>query len=270
MIKTGYFQSNGSKLYYSMACPENDANNAGILFVHAADGNRLGPHRMYVEFANEFNRLGFSTFRFDLSGHGDSFGDISNGNIEKDLADVKNAILFFIKTAKVEKVILFGISRGAYLCCNAAAKYKLPLSGLMLLSLPVSSGKTALKKINHILEDYIKRAFDPHNIRRLFTCRINFLQILKTIVKPILFGRIFPKMQTDTFTSRCHTIMIYGRCDPISESSSQYYSLIFEKNNVPCEIYNIENANHSFFHYQWKQQILDLCRSWLGKTQINE
>ena len=247
--------------------PENSASKMGILFVHAADGNRLGPHRMYVEFADEFNRLGFSTFRFDLSGHGDSFGDTSNGDTEKDLADLKNAISFFVKMAPVENVIFFGISRGAYLCFNSAAKFQLPLSGLILLSLPVSSGKTALKKVNHALTDYIKKAFYPYNIRRLLTCRINFLQVLKTIVKPILSGRRFRQIQSGKLISRCNAILIYGQCDPICENSSRYYSQLLDKNRIPNELHIIENANHSFFHYQWKQQILDLCTAWLKKAK---
>lgn len=270
MIKTGYFQSKGNKLYYNMACPKNNANNTGILFVHAADGNRLGPHRMYVEFANEFNNLGFPTFRFDLLGHGDSFGDNINNDVEKDLADLKNAISFFIKTAPIEKIILLGISRGAYLCFSSAAKYKLPLSGLILLSIPVSNKKTVSGTMQQTLTDYLKKAASYRSFRRLLEGKINFSGVSETIIKASQFKKRFPQVQSGKFISRCHAMMIYGQCDHVGECSSQYYSLLFEKNNIPYEVYNIENANHSFFHYQWKQQILDLCLRWLRKTQNNE
>ena len=80
MTETGYFNSGGNELFYSCTIPAGKNETTGIVFVHAADGNRLGPHRMFVEFARHFNSLGYPTFRFDLSGCGDSTGAVSEDN----------------------------------------------------------------------------------------------------------------------------------------------------------------------------------------------
>ncbi|MHC4396872.1 MAG: hypothetical protein ACYS1A_14580 [Planctomycetota bacterium] len=56
---------------------------------------------------------------------------------------------------------------------------------------------------------------------------------------------------------------IYGSKDPIAADSALYYSRICEKYKIPYRVAEIKNANHSFFHYRWKEQIMEMTKEWL-------
>ena len=138
MIEARRFISGKNELSYSLSRPEDSARKPGVLFVHAAGGNRLGPHRMFVELSERFNGLGYSTFRFDFTGCGDSSGVESKDDIDAEAFDLENAVRYFVNAGQLEKVILLGISRGARVCFNAMACESLALAGMILLSTPVT------------------------------------------------------------------------------------------------------------------------------------
>ena len=58
MIEAGYFKGISNDLFYVCSLPDRNAKRTGVLFVHAAGGNRLGPHRMFVELAQKLNKSG--------------------------------------------------------------------------------------------------------------------------------------------------------------------------------------------------------------------
>ena len=119
-----------------------------------------------------------------------------------------------------KKVILFGISRGAWICFSTMAQQNLPIAGAVLLSTPVSNGKAAIKSFSNRTKEYLCKLRDPK-------------------------------------------LLIYGRNDPMQKESISYYVSRCKENRVPCNCHIIDNANHSFFHYKWKEQIFDITRNWL-------
>ena len=96
MTETVYFGSKDNKLSYVCTVPERPTANAGVIFVHAADGNRLGPHRMFVELAERLSGLGIISLRFDMRGCGDSEGKAARNDINPDIEDLLCAIEFFV------------------------------------------------------------------------------------------------------------------------------------------------------------------------------
>ncbi len=269
MTETGYFKSNGNQLSYACSIPSGTHRKAGVMFVHAANGNRLGPHRMFVEFANSFNALGLPILRFDLSGCGDSSGSASQTDVSADVFDTIEAIYFFISRAKLEKVFLFGISRGARICYDAMAKQSLPLGGIILLSTPVSSNRAAVNSLRLRLTEYFCKLRDPVHLRKLLTGRANIRQISKTLSTAAGLRNRYRQTETNTFATKCPVLLFYGGLDPNAKESSRYYIDKYKRNNLPYNCHFIENANHSFFHYKWKEQIFDLTNQWL-ETTLNQ
>ena len=53
MNRIDFFDSGPNRLSCVCTVPDSREIKAGLIFVHAADGNRLGPHRMFVELAEE-------------------------------------------------------------------------------------------------------------------------------------------------------------------------------------------------------------------------
>ena len=265
MVETGYFRSGDNELSYSRTIPRGQAKKVGVVFIHASDGNRLGPHRMFVEFANSFDSLGYPTLRFDLSGCGDSTGSVSRADTAADVSDVVEAVGFFTARAKLKGVILLGISRGSRVCYTAMAEHLLPLSGMILLSTPVSSSRAALKSFGVRLREYVCKLRDPRRLRKLLSGRANLPQIWQTLMNALRLRRRYTQVHEKAFASRCPVLFVYGRGDSLAEESSRYYARKCRENKLPYDCHFVADANHSFFHYRWKEEILGVSRLWLER-----
>jgi len=261
--EVGYFRSGENELYYSADIPSETSGGAGIVFVHAADGNRLGPHRMFVELARKFNGLGYATLRFDLSGCGDSSGSTSNGGVEAEVFDVVSAVKFLKAGAELDEVILFGISRGARLCYRAMAEHELPLEGVILLSAPVPGGKAGLSSFAGQLKQYLYKLKEPSYARKLISGRANIGGVHRTLMTALRLGGRYKPIEGVAFATIAPILFIYASHDPIAEASSLYYKGACERSQVRFDCRFIDGANHSFFHYKWKEQIFDLSTQWL-------
>lgn len=92
------------------------AGNADLAFLMFNAGviSRQGPHRMNVKLARALAQSGHTSFRFDLSGHGDS----RNVGIEGDLQaqavrDLRSAMDHLAQNFGVRRFALIGICSGA-------------------------------------------------------------------------------------------------------------------------------------------------------------
>ena len=264
MIKQGFFKNGDNELFYVCNILEMHRKNTGVIFVHAADGNRLGPHRMFVEMEAMLNTLGFTTMRFDLSGCGDSSGTVSRNDVTPDVADVAAAIDFFMSLTQIKSVCLFAISRGARVCFSLIAKHKLPVGAAILLSTPVSSTKTAVHSLSARLHEYLCKLKNPQNLWKVLAGRANLTQIGRTLLTAIHLRHRYGQLGEGKFASRCPILFIYGENDPITAESAKYCTRICDENALPYECHIIKGANHSYFHYLWKQQIFEISQQWLS------
>lgn len=89
-------------------------SGAGLLFVHGYASSR----RRYTLRANDVSeRLGHTGLTVDLSGHGDSPGDLRQCTRQDHLRDVVAAYDALAATEDVERIGVCAASYGAYLCC---------------------------------------------------------------------------------------------------------------------------------------------------------
>jgi hypothetical protein len=81
--------------------------NAGLL-------HRVGPYRLYVDLARKMASIGFLTFRFDLSGKGDSVSRRDNMcERDRSIQDVKDAMDYLVRKRDCERFVLLGLCSGA-------------------------------------------------------------------------------------------------------------------------------------------------------------
>ena len=262
MNQINFFNSSSNKLSSVCTVPDSQIIKAGLIFVHAADGNRLGPHRMFVELAEKLKCCGMASLRFDMRGCGDSSGEPAENDINPDIEDLQNAIRFFSSKYKLPKIFLFGISRGARVSISALAERSLPVDGVVLLSTPFSGSKAAAKKFSNRLKEYLYKFRNPENLKKLLSGKANLKQILRTLGFALRSQKRY-RRDNDGFVTRCPLFFIYGSKDPIAADSAAYYSRICETFNIPFKAVEIKNANHSFFHYRWKEQIMEITEKWL-------
>jgi pimeloyl-ACP methyl ester carboxylesterase len=273
MNRITFFNSGLNRLSCVITLPDRQSIKASVIFVHAANSNRLGPHRMFVEAADRLKHAGIASFRFDMRGCGDSEGYPAENDINPDIEDLRNAIEFLTSTYRTPKIFLFGISRGAQVCLLTLAVNRLPVDGAVLLSTPFSSTKTAVKTFSSRLKEYLYKFKDRETLKKFLSGKANLKQILKTLIFA-LNSRGRYHQNSNGFSTRCPLFFIYGSEDPITADSAIHYSRICERYKISHETAEIKNANHSFFHYLWKEQIIIMSEKWMqkqiGNGEIND
>ena len=95
-----------------------------ILFINSGLVSRIGPFRHYVRLAREFSNEGFNSFRFDLSGIGDSERRNDNLNFnEQALADIQQVMNYLDSKHNDKRYVIFGICTGADNAHKAMVKF---------------------------------------------------------------------------------------------------------------------------------------------------
>lgn len=102
----------------------------GILFVTGGSQTRIGSHRMYEQLSKALVSNGYSCWRYDRRGVGDSAGEASG--FRASAPDIAAAAAAFRAATRVERIIGFGLCDGATALAlfGAAAG----LSGLILVN----------------------------------------------------------------------------------------------------------------------------------------
>jgi hypothetical protein len=85
-----------------------------VLILNSGLLGRIGPYRLHVQMARYLAIEGFTSFRVDLSGIGDSDRNTDNRtNNERHLGDIKETMTYLSRTTNINKFIIMGICTGA-------------------------------------------------------------------------------------------------------------------------------------------------------------
>ncbi|MDP3980811.1 MAG: hypothetical protein Q8Q33_05295 [Chlamydiota bacterium] len=96
-------------------CAGHDNKFPAVLFWNAGLLHRVGPNRLYVDLARRLSKLGFHTFRFDLSGLGDSQQRKDTLTEEaRTITEINDAMDLLKKETQVSHFILIGLCSGAF------------------------------------------------------------------------------------------------------------------------------------------------------------
>lgn len=95
-----------------------------VLLLNAGSVHRIGPNRNYVYIARQLLSLGFSVFRLDFIGLGDSLHPIpekeNDPYMPEFMENIRQAITFLKKHHGMNNVILMGVCSGAYASFQSA------------------------------------------------------------------------------------------------------------------------------------------------------
>lgn len=117
--------------------PAPEAPPAGICVVFLARP-RFEYRRMAVDLARRVAQVGFSCFRFDFHGWGDSEGDSELTNIDKPAtADVTTVIRYLADVLGERRLVLWGWCYGARAAISAISDNPKAIEGLAFLSAPL-------------------------------------------------------------------------------------------------------------------------------------
>ena len=145
MTRTKYFEvkSNGKTLRGLKH--ESEYNNSfAILIVHGYfSSNKIGPHRLYVNIANRLSEKFCPCYRFDMSGMGESDGEISNTTFNDHVFDIMNMVNY-IKNNGVKEIIIISHCIGCNLVIEAILRYKYVFREIIFLT-PYFTNKEILR-----------------------------------------------------------------------------------------------------------------------------
>ena len=97
MMKSVSITNNGNVLR-GTAHLSDKKNPIPVVICHGYfSANRIGPQRLFVEMGEELSKRGFDTYRFDLSGMGESDGTIDGVVFSQHVDDLK-AIIGYVKS----------------------------------------------------------------------------------------------------------------------------------------------------------------------------
>jgi hypothetical protein len=174
-----------------------------------------------------------------------------------------DAVGLCVEKYDLKNICFFGISRGAWMCFRALACSRIPVGGAVLLSAPSFSRNTAAKLLADRMKEYLHKCFTVKTYKKILAGKINIEQIVRTLTYASHYNKRYYHENQRGFASACPLLFIYGQKDPIAADSRVFYSSLCQNYRIPHRIVEIANANHSYFHYKWKEEIFNITENWL-------
>jgi exosortase A-associated hydrolase 1 len=170
------FSCEGARLGASL---DEGVGPTGILMVTGGSQTRVGSHRMYERLADALAAAGYSSFRFDRRGVGDSEGE--DPGYRGSVPDIAAAAAAFRAEVQVARVIGLGLCDGASALAFAAGAAQ--LDGLILVNpwlVEAASGAPAPAAVR---AHYRQRLLSLEGWKKLLTGSISWRKLLGGLMK---------------------------------------------------------------------------------------
>jgi len=153
------FQCGGDSMIGIVHTGQRNSSGPGVLFVVGGPQYRVGSHRQFTIMARALAGVGFSVFRFDYRGMGDSTGHVRT--FEDVTEDIRAAIAAFMTAEpQVTSIVLLGLCDGAsavLMACHCDAR----ITGLVLINPWVRTEQSEAQALlrHHYTSRLLSRAF---------------------------------------------------------------------------------------------------------------
>ena len=243
-----------------------------IIILNAGLVNRSGPFRMSTELARVLSDCGFHTFRFDLSGIGDSNKDQNEtrGFSERYLSDIGQALQVIESNLSVSSFVILGLCNGADLAHQASVKFN-RIKGY------ISLDGYGYKNLNSHFQRFLPIVTHPHRLiqavirklRRLITSKqsrheshveqdFNWKLPSK--------GSYIQDMQ-NMFEKDLKQLLIFtGAVRGYYSYENQFYD-VFKNHDFSqnVEVTYFETADHTYLILEHRKVLFDRVSAWLNK-----
>lgn len=207
MEKPIQFHCRNKKLYgiLHQAATHNEIRQI-ILMIVGGPQTRIGSHRLHVQLARALQNLGFTIFRFDYEGLGDSEGDFVG--FEYAGPSIQAAIDYlFAEYTELEHIIIWSLCDGATASCVYAQHDQHRVKGMVLCNPFVETDAGKARTI--IRYYYVKRLFEKEFWRKVFSFKFDVVEFIRSFLQLAL--RAWRSDDSDGFNGQSSAI---GVIDP--------------------------------------------------------
>lgn len=191
----------GQRLFGTWHTPERASSLAPVIVLLSPGVKmRVGPHRLYDRMTKSFNALGYTVFKFDFVGLGDSEGELDRqllAEVYNDtetgafVDDAVDALDFLETRFGVTSFIAGGLCGGAITGLLLASRDQ-RVSGLLSLGMTVTLAMGAHERMKFasqgelasLRKGYWRRLLQPKSWLRLVTFQSDFSTIVRSLAQP--------------------------------------------------------------------------------------
>ncbi len=172
MIK--YYEVNSSNCILRGMIHEGEKRIPIILAHGYFSSNKIGPHRLYFQIADILNRLGYTVLRIDLSGMGESDGEIEKIEFDNHVNDLLMAAKALMEYQKSDYIHYIGHCVG---CCNVLKNVLIQFENVKSVTLLSPFMPSEHNFINLLLgkDNYIRLMNEGLIYRKGLTCKKSFI-----------------------------------------------------------------------------------------------
>jgi len=200
-------------------------NEVPILIVHGYfSANKIGAHRLYVQMANMLAKLGFSVLRIDLSGMGESDGEISDFEFEDHVSDVSMVASKLMEYADSSKIHYIGHCVGTCTVFQSAMRNAKHIASLTLIS-PFMPSEENYIKLLMSKTNYNELQTVGLTIRKGLVCKKSFIDAGYVIVN---YPKFYSQNKSDStlyFSENDEMVSLEG-CVTWAEKNDLSYKIV--------------------------------------------
>lgn len=224
-----------------------------VIIIHGfLSSNKIGPYRLYYQFADFLNNCGFTVLRIDFSAMGESDGDAHRITFDTHISDLCNVVMALLKREGAEKVHIIAHCVGCCTSLRGLEQLEAFVASLSLIA-PIIPTPTNFKVL--LGEDgYSKLMGNLPIYHNGMYCDKSFFRASETINDVNLISK-----------AKASSIKVFF---PGKDQFSQIEDGIVwaRTNSVNYEI--IPNADHNFLDFLSRQQLFSSVARYLEAVML--
>ncbi|ADL12851.1 alpha/beta hydrolase [Acetohalobium arabaticum] len=253
MEKPILFGESKSEMLGILHTPEckTDYPKPAVIFCHGFQGNKIGPHRIFVKMARKLAANGITVFRFDYRGSGDSSGDFIDTTISGQIEDTLTAIDYVRQLDRVNEsqLGLLGLSLGGAVAALATARTD-KIKALVLWS--------AVADIQKVFLAQRPENYDEEKVNKQGYIDLDGYRLGSRFIAEI--GEIDPLAEVEGDNNS--VFLVHGSEDEVVpiENTDKYYNTF---SSEVCKKHIVVGSDHTYSKHEWESEVLDKTEEWL-------
>ncbi len=203
-----------------------------VILMHGFGGQKDG--KMFESIAQELERQGIASIRFDFNGHGESEGDFQHMTVPNEIEDALCVYQYVTSLDYVKSVALLGHSQGGVVASMTAGKLGRKIKAVVLMA------PAAVLRDDAIRGNTFGKAYDAQNPPEY----VELFRNVKLGRDYILSAQTLPIYETACLY-KGEVCVIHGLADRIVPYT---YGQRYAQGYKHCTLHLLPDENHGFSH----------------------